>query len=108
MPAPEGLVGPVPPVRVQVVSLVLKPLPVKLILASPWLPLVGLNANAGAPVTRGVATNEIETKSAEVSNNTMNRELELRVVNLETHGIDVVGQRYLMLHILAIWAVSTK
>jgi len=107
MPAPEGLVGPVPPVRVQVVSRVLKPVPVKLIV-SPPVPLVGLNANAGAPVTRGVATNEIETKSAEVSNNTMNRELELRVVNLETHGIDVVGQRYLMLHILAIWAVSTK
>jgi len=83
MPAPEGLVGPVPPVRVQVVSRVLKPVPVKLIV-SPPVPLVGLNANAGAPVTRGVATNEIETKSAEVSNSTRNRELELRVVNLDT------------------------
>ena len=95
--------------RVQVVvpSIPVKPLPVKLIV-SPPLPVLGVNANVPAPVTGGVATNEIETKSAEVSNSTTNRELELRVVNLETHGIDVVGQRYLMLHILAIWAVSTN
>jgi len=74
----------VPPVRVQVEAPV-KPLPVKLIV-SPPLPWSGVNITVGAPITGGVATNEIETKSAEVSNTTMNREIELRVVNLETHS----------------------
>ena len=80
----------VPPVRVQVEALVkpVKPLPVKLIVSArvPPLPWSGVNTIDGAPVTCGVATNEIETKSAEVSNSTTNRELELRVANLETHG----------------------
>ena len=86
---PAGVVGTSPAVRVQVVGVVVsmpvKPLPVKLIV-SPPLPWSGVNITVGAPITGGVATNEIETKSAEVSNSTINRELELRVVNLETHS----------------------
>jgi len=86
--APVGMEGVgIPPSRVQVVAVVkpVKPLPVKLIV-SPPLPWSGVNVTTGAPVTGGVATNEIETKSAEVSNSTINRELELRAVNLETHS----------------------
>ena len=83
--APLGVVPLVPPVMMQVVLLFMpvKPLPVKLIV-SPPLPVLGVNDNVPAPLTGGVTTNEIETNSAEVSNSTMNRELELRVVNLET------------------------
>jgi len=71
-------------------------------------PLAGLSTSVGAAATLGVARKETETNNAEVSSSIMNRELELRVVNLETHGNDVVSREYLMLQILAIWAVSTN
>ena len=86
--APEGVVPTVPPVRVQVVAVVkpVKWLALKLIV-SPPPPEPGVNIIVSPTAfAGGVATNETEIKSAEVSNSTINRELELRVVNLETHS----------------------